>query len=384
MNPIELEYEDDSVNEVDESAVQPSALHPAVQDLVTRIFDTKHMKRTMESLNIDTAKMPLGKIKKTMILEAFRVLKQLEEVIASISYASEDERRQAVLALTNQFYTLVPHSFGRDDPPLINNTKLLREKMELIQALGDIEIAANIMDTANEGEEDQALHPVDRKYRKLQTNIEPVDMASPLAQVILEYIKNSQSDMHKDIKLQPEAIFRVQRKGENEKYSRFNCLTNRKYLWHGSRLSNFAGILSQGLRIAPPEAPHSGFMFGKGIYFADMASKSASYCHPQTSEGRILMLLAEVALGETWDLLQGKYVEPEDLQMRGRHSTKGVGKFGPAPDKEKYLIPGRAAVCPVGEEEPTEFPEAELDHNEYIVYDPAQVLQSFIVQLKVQ
>jgi hypothetical protein len=27
------------------------------------------------------------------------------------------------------------------------------------------------------------------------------------------------------------------------------------YSRHGSRLTNFAGILSQGLRIAPPEAP---------------------------------------------------------------------------------------------------------------------------------
>jgi hypothetical protein len=39
----------------------------------------------------------------------------------------------------------------------------------------------------------------------------------------------------------------------------------------------FAGILSQGLRIAPPEAPSIGYMFGKGVYFADMVSKSANY-----------------------------------------------------------------------------------------------------------
>ena len=26
-------------------------------------------------------------------------------------------------------------------------------------------------------------------------------------------------------------------------------------LWHGSRMTNWVGILSQGLRIAPPEAP---------------------------------------------------------------------------------------------------------------------------------
>jgi len=45
-------------------------------------------------------------------------------------------------------------------------------------------------------------------------------------------------------------------------------LGNRQLLWHGSRLTNWAGILSQGLRIAPPEAPSTGYMFGKGVYFA--------------------------------------------------------------------------------------------------------------------
>jgi poly [ADP-ribose] polymerase len=33
----------------------------------------------------------------------------------------------------------------------------------------------------------------------------------------------------------------------------------------------------QGLRIAPPEAPVTGYMFGKGVYFADSSSKSANY-----------------------------------------------------------------------------------------------------------
>ena len=53
---------------------------------------------------------------------------------------------------------------------------------------------------------------------------------------------------------------------------------NRQLLWHGSRLTNWCGILSTGLRIAPPEAPVTGYMFGKGVYFADMSSKSANYC----------------------------------------------------------------------------------------------------------
>lgn len=64
-------------------------------------------------------------------------------------------------------------------------------------------------------------------------------------------------------------------------------------LWHGSRITNFVGILSQGLRIAPPEAPVSGYLFGKGIYLADMAEKSINYCRSHGSE-KALILLIEV------------------------------------------------------------------------------------------
>lgn len=52
-----------------------------------------------------------------------------------------------------------------------------------------------------------------------------------------------------------------------------------------------------GLRIAPPEAPVTGYMFGKGIYFADMVSKSANYCCTNKNNPVGLMLLCEVALG---------------------------------------------------------------------------------------
>ena len=50
-------------------------------------------------------------------------------------------------------------------------------------------------------------------------------------------------------------IFKVSRQGEYKRFKPFEQLHNRQLLWHGSRLTNFAGILSQGLRIAPPEAP---------------------------------------------------------------------------------------------------------------------------------
>ncbi|KAG8919873.1 Poly [ADP-ribose] polymerase 1, partial [Tulasnella sp. 418] len=60
-----------------------------------------------------------------------------------------------------------------------------------------------------------------------------------------------------------EAIFKLERQGEPEKFNNagFDKVDegHRMLLWHGSRTTNFGGILSQGLRIAPPEAPVSGY-----------------------------------------------------------------------------------------------------------------------------
>ena len=50
-------------------------------------------------------------------------------------------------------------------------------------------------------------------------------------------------------------IWKIKREGEFARYKPFRDLHNKKLLWHGSRYTNFGGILSQGLRIAPPEAP---------------------------------------------------------------------------------------------------------------------------------
>lgn len=68
-------------------------------------------------------------------------------------------------------------------------------------------------------------------------------------------------------------------------------------LWHGSRLTNFVGILSQGLRIAPPEAPVSGYRLGKGIYLADMISKSVPYCYAAQSNNTFCIMVCEAVLG---------------------------------------------------------------------------------------
>lgn len=93
-------------------------------------------------------------------------------------------------------------------------------------------------------------------------------------------------------------------------------------MWHGSRATNFGGILSQGLRIAPPEAPVSGYMFGKGIYLADMASKSANYCCAGISNGHALLLLCEAELGDPMQkLTNASYNAGDEAKQKGLIST---------------------------------------------------------------
>jgi hypothetical protein len=111
---------------------------------------------------------------------------------------------------------------------------------------------------------------------------------------ILQYVENTHAMTHNSYKLEVLEVFRVTRQGEEDHFKTFGRSQNRMLLWHGSRLSNWTGILSQGLRIAPPEAPVSGYMFGKGVYFADMVSKSANYCCTSPSDPIGVLLLCEV------------------------------------------------------------------------------------------
>ena len=82
--------------------------------------------------------------------------------------------------------------------------------------------------------------------------------------------------------------FRITRRGFLEKNK------NIKLLWLGVGIPNFVNIFKNGLSLPPSEAPIFSYMFGKGIYFSDVAIKSFYNSHPQNNIG--LMLLCEVDL----------------------------------------------------------------------------------------
>jgi len=141
-------------------------------------------------------------------------------------------------------------------------------------------------------------------------------------------------------------------------------------LWHGSPIMNFCGIISQGLRIAPAEAPMSGYMFGKGVYFADCFAKSHGYCR-----GGDLLFLCEVIVGDPCELESSEYMEKP---KQGYNSTKGVGRT--APDENEMFYTQQGVGVPIGNLKNKQS--AYLTYNEFIVYDVKSVIIRYIVQLE--
>lgn len=85
-------------------------------------------------------------------------------------------------------------------------------------------------------------------------------------------------------------------------------------------------------------------MFGKGVYFADMSSKSANYCFTSRENSTGILLLCEVALGSMNEKFIADYYAAN--LPPGKHSTKGVGRTAPNPDNAVKLDDG--VVIPMG------------------------------------
>ncbi|ELK35509.1 Poly [ADP-ribose] polymerase 2 [Myotis davidii] len=373
---VQMDYTTNTQNEEEtkkeESLKSPlkleSQLDLRLQELIKLICNVQAMEEMMIEMKYDTKKAPLGKLTVAQIKAGYQSLKKIEDCIRA------GQEGRALVEACNEFYTRIPHDFGLRTPPLIRTEKELSDKIQLLEALGDIEIAIKLVKTELQSPE----HPLDQHYKKLHCALHPLDHKSYEFKVISQYLQSTHAPTHSDYTMTLLDVFEVEKEGEKEAFK--EDLPNRMLLWHGSRLSNWVGILSHGLQIAPPEAPITGYMFGKGIYFADMSSKSANYCFASRLKDVGLLLLSEVALGQCNELLEAN-PEAEGL-LRGKHSTKGLGKMAPNPASSVTL---NGSTVPLGPAHDTGILNPDgytLNYNEFIVYNPNQVRMRYL--LKVQ
>ena len=328
-------------------------------------------KKYLFEIGYDSKKMPLGKLSSSTLLNGLNILKNIE-----IELNNENPNKENLTKLSSQFYSQIPHNFGFKKMAnfIIDSTEKIKEKIDMINALSDMKITLNILDNADnndeyENKEEKELYDC---YKKLNCDIRAISESEEIYSKLNKYltVEIDDCDGYSENNLSIIKAYEINRHGEKEKFKDYG---NKKLLWHGSRITNFVGILSQGLRIAPPEAPSSGYLYGKGVYFADMSQKSSQYCYPVDNEA--LILLGEVSLGKEDIREHTDYCLPKTLK-EGANSVHALGTLEPSGGEN---IDGDIFV-----------PNGNISNNhnyynsyaEYIVYNVDQIKLRYLLKIK--
>jgi len=346
--------------------VRPCTLAPQLKDLLSLCFNEDTITDQMKAMEIDTKKMPLGQISRAQLDKGRAVLEKLAKVLAG-------ETKGNVNDLTGEFYTLVPHSFGRVRPPPLSSKEAVQSKFDLINTLSDMSLVQDMMAKGEKEAEDvtEVDHPLDRQYKALSCDINVVPKGSEEYDYVSKYF-----DATKSSGLKLVDVFTVDRAGEGKRYAAHDSLDNRKLLWHGTNIAVVVAILKTGLRIMP----HSGGRVGRGIYHASENSKSAGYVRTAKKTG--VMFIDEVALGKMKEIVTDDYSITK--APAGFDSVLAQGWTEPAPsDDLEVEIEGRKVTVPQGKvSNRPEWKSSRFSQSEYLVYQESQVRMRYMLRIE--
>ncbi|KAE8876209.1 hypothetical protein PF005_g15630 [Phytophthora fragariae] len=359
-----------------------SRLPTEVQNFLTLIADHTELSYaytvTDDLLGDAIMKLPLGRLSKTTIKRGYETLEEIYEALRSRQVS-----RARLTNLSSHFYSLIPHHSRLE---VIDTMVKLGKKVQLMA-----EVGASVRGMAHEpvARRCASRNYLDECYDLLECELQPVKSSDPDFALIQTYIRNSNCCGRKQDRLQLLSVFRVEKTEQETRFEPFCNFANRRILWHGSHLANWLGILSEGLRIAPPEVASNGRTFGKGLYFTDKVTKAQAYCHcrPTNGHNQCVFALSEVALGESKEMLNSDDNAKQFVHTGagGRakgayyHSCKGVGSC--RPDSAGEVVDVHGAVWPVGKPvQPEE--RTGLHHSEFIIYNANQTRMRYVVLAK--
>ncbi|RLN93765.1 hypothetical protein BBJ28_00013749 [Nothophytophthora sp. Chile5] len=183
----------------------------------------------MASLNIDLKRFPLecvfiGKLSKAQISQGYEILQRLSTALETIEEltqlapapakgkgkkAATKGRRKAkakakgptaaatkglsslrvdLKSLSSEFYTLIPHDFGRTLPPVIASMEDLKLKLELLEVLSNQEISQMLQKEEAKKQSGPAIHPLDAQYKMLNTEMHPLGSGDDEYKLIERYV----------------------------------------------------------------------------------------------------------------------------------------------------------------------------------------------------
>jgi len=387
---LEMNYEDDdpallkealdSIKEkkmkLASKKVRPSKLPKPTQDLISLIFDLDMFKEQMSKFELNVKELPLGKLSSAQIDKGFAVLEKISAAITNKAPRGTFDK------LCSEFYTVIPHAFGRRVPPIFSDPESVQQKKDMLSVLSDIALAQELtkkgekLDAEKGDEDDWIENQIDKNYDLLKADIEPLDQNTEEFKVINTYLQNTMNQGQFAKKLVLLDVFAVKRESEPARFSAHSDIVERKLLWHGTNVAVLVAILSTGLRIMP----HSGGRVGKGIYFASENSKSAGYVGT-TATNVGFMFLNEVALGKQ------HIITKDDHTLRqaptGFDSIVAKGWTEPDPKHDAILkLDGNDVVVPQGKAIKTEYAHSSFSQSEYLIYKESQNQIRYLLKLQ--
>ncbi|KAJ3408798.1 hypothetical protein HDU80_004533 [Chytriomyces hyalinus] len=367
-----------------------SQLHEPVFEVLKMFMDVAAMKPSASTSDLS---LPYDGLPESGVVQkAYDILTDLRETIIEFDRMLKDPAaipdaktmlrlREKLVLLSTDYFRLVPTTeFGRRGLSPIMSLELLSAQMVRINNLRYYDAGLTLLLSAAYNR--LRYNPIDYAYSALGCSMKPLEDGSENS-LIRRWIDTTKGDASVDVV----SILKLSREGESAAFE--SNLNNRKLLFHGSRMSNFLGILKSGLRVAPIEAPVTGYMFGKGIYFADVFQKSYNYVfdHIGRGGGREAygcLLICDVALGTSYEAVQAD--SNLEVAKAGSDSTKGLGRRVPKSDAELTMFKDsvKLPMGPIVEAPPREpgITDYSLTHNEYIVYRPTQVQIKYMVVVR--
>lgn len=294
------------------SAVNTS-IHPKVQQVLEFIFRasgqhiSSYLSTTVEALSVQ--QVAQGRIQLQMVANRFHL------------YEKNKVTFDEVIKQVKDYYNVIPTILPRNlrDQSVIESVvrRFCSNLGEQETRLDQLEAAiATVVPTASpSGQKDM--------YGLLGADLTYVN---PQSQAYAEIEKFMRETSRHGYTIRVQDVFEVKVPSERAAFEACDFgAHNVQKLCHGTNAANIRHILHEkgkgsGLRL--PSTYANGWMYGPGIYFADVASKSANYCRAQGNlKG---MFLADVALGD-------KYIAPHSHHYTaapsGYHSVMGQQGF---------------------------------------------------------
>lgn len=272
---------------------------------------------TTMTYNIDSGlfSTPIGIVSKASIDSARTVLAEISNYVLSGKL-----KEPAYHSLLEKYLTLIPQNVGMRLRPesLYTSQEDLTKQNDILDALD-----ASLISVQNvvESPEIQVEQP-----KIFDVKLFHVEDAAIIDRITKKY-KSTLQRMHSSSDLKVKTVYSVEMPTMKSRFElTAQKLGNVKELWHGTRVSNVLSILKQGLVIPPSNAAHvCGRLYGNGVYFSDIASKSLNYSFGywdgKAKDNNCFMFLADVAMGKEFTPTSSH----TSLPKPGYDSTYAVG-----------------------------------------------------------